>query len=207
MQLGITPGPAYREILGELRAAWLDGRVRSKEEKRSCLSGWLKPGEVGNECPGILPPTGRPWLAGRVVIRPVTAADLPLLEWEEEIFALSPGFSGAFERQLAGLSVLWIAVLDCWAAGQVFIQYDSDRKELADGVERAYLYSLRVRPELRGRAWSTRIHQVVEEDLLQRTYRYITLNVAKEKPAPRHSIGGWGTAIWLTSRAGGLSGS
>lgn len=37
MQLGITPGPAYREILGELRAAWLDGRVRSKEEEKELL--------------------------------------------------------------------------------------------------------------------------------------------------------------------------
>ncbi|HOU43524.1 MAG TPA: GNAT family N-acetyltransferase [Anaerolineaceae bacterium] len=119
------------------------------------------------------------WLE-RVVIRPVTAADLPLLEWEGEYLHFRRVFAGAFERQLAGLSVLWIAVLDCWAAGQVFIQYDSDRKELADGVERAYLYSFRVRPELRGQSLGTRIHQVVEEDLLQRGYRYITLNVAKE---------------------------
>ena len=62
------------------------------------------------------------WLE-RVVIRPVTAADLPLLEWEGEYLHFRRVFAGAFERQLAGLSVLWIAVLDCWAAGQVFIQY------------------------------------------------------------------------------------
>ena len=37
MRIGIPPGPAYREILGKLRAAWLDGRVQSEEEERYLL--------------------------------------------------------------------------------------------------------------------------------------------------------------------------
>ncbi len=35
--LGIPPGPAYREILGELRRAWLDGEVESFEEEQELL--------------------------------------------------------------------------------------------------------------------------------------------------------------------------
>ncbi len=35
--LGIPPGPAYRDILGELRRAWLDGDVESVEEEERLL--------------------------------------------------------------------------------------------------------------------------------------------------------------------------
>lgn len=35
--MGIPPGPEYREILWQLRAAWLDGRVNSVEEEQALL--------------------------------------------------------------------------------------------------------------------------------------------------------------------------
>ena len=38
MQMGVTPGPAYRTILDSLRAAWLKGEVQSKEEEEALLS-------------------------------------------------------------------------------------------------------------------------------------------------------------------------
>jgi tRNA nucleotidyltransferase (CCA-adding enzyme) len=36
--LGLTPGPAYRLILWELRAAWLDGDVKSEGEERELMT-------------------------------------------------------------------------------------------------------------------------------------------------------------------------
>lgn len=36
-ELGVPPGPRYREILEQLRAAWLDGRVHSGEQERAYL--------------------------------------------------------------------------------------------------------------------------------------------------------------------------
>ena len=35
--LGLPPGPAYRQILGALRAAWLDGAIRTDEQEREVL--------------------------------------------------------------------------------------------------------------------------------------------------------------------------
>jgi tRNA nucleotidyltransferase (CCA-adding enzyme) len=35
--LGLRPGPRYREILSQLRAAWLDGQVANSEEERRLL--------------------------------------------------------------------------------------------------------------------------------------------------------------------------
>jgi hypothetical protein len=36
-QLGIPPGPIYRQILQTLRSAWLDGTIGSPEEEESLL--------------------------------------------------------------------------------------------------------------------------------------------------------------------------
>lgn len=38
MELGLSPGPTYRKILQTLRAAWLDGEVKSPEEEDVLLS-------------------------------------------------------------------------------------------------------------------------------------------------------------------------
>jgi tRNA nucleotidyltransferase (CCA-adding enzyme) len=44
-QRGLPPGPRYREILRALRAAWLDGRIRSAGEEETLLAQWIQKGE------------------------------------------------------------------------------------------------------------------------------------------------------------------
>ena len=41
-RLGIPPGPKYTEILRRLRAAWLDGEVKTEEEEKNLLHNLLK---------------------------------------------------------------------------------------------------------------------------------------------------------------------
>lgn len=41
LALGLSPGPQYKEILTHLRAAWLDGEVRSEAEEKNLLKGIL----------------------------------------------------------------------------------------------------------------------------------------------------------------------
>ena len=41
-QYGIPPGPKYAEILHRLRAAWLDGEIRSEEEEKKMLDEMLR---------------------------------------------------------------------------------------------------------------------------------------------------------------------
>jgi tRNA nucleotidyltransferase (CCA-adding enzyme) len=36
-QRGLPPGPRYKEILSRLRAAWLDGEVKTEEEELNLL--------------------------------------------------------------------------------------------------------------------------------------------------------------------------
>lgn len=122
------------------------------------------------------------WLP-RVVIRQVTLEDLPALEWEGEFRHFRRVYAQAYERARQGLALLWVAELSgASIIGQVFIQLFSDRLELADGCERAYLYSFRIRPAFREAGLGSRLLAFVEEDLLKRGFEYITLNVAKDNP-------------------------
>jgi len=125
------------------------------------------------------------WLA-RVQIRTMTEDDLPSLEWDGEYTHFRRVYADAFNRFQHGLSVLWVAVLPgVGVIGQVFIQLICDRLELADGTNRAYLYSFRVRPEFRSAGLGTRIMEVVFDDLRRRGFRSLTLNVAKDNPRAR----------------------
>jgi tRNA nucleotidyltransferase (CCA-adding enzyme) len=45
--LGLAPGPAYRHILWDLRAAWLDGEVGSEDEERELMTHLIR--EHSNE--------------------------------------------------------------------------------------------------------------------------------------------------------------
>ena len=120
------------------------------------------------------------WLR-TVVIRNLVSADLPGLEWEGEFTHFRRVYAEAYQRALRGLSVLWVADLPSKGIiGQVFIQLICDRLELADGQQRAYLYSFRIRPAYRNSGLGTSILQVVENDLRLREFKMVTLNVAKD---------------------------
>ena len=120
------------------------------------------------------------WLPD-VKIRLVQPEDLRAMEWDGEFRHFRNIYADAYARYLRGLSVLWVAELpNIGLIGQVFIQLRTDRLELADGRERAYLYSFRVKPPYRSGGLGTQILNVVEDDLIQRGFHILTLNVAKD---------------------------
>jgi ribosomal protein S18 acetylase RimI-like enzyme len=122
-------------------------------------------------------------LIDQVVIRHVVQEDLPAMEWDGEYRHFRRVYADAYKRMTRGDSILWVAELPgSGLVGQVFIQLMCDRPELADGIERAYLYSFRVRKELQGQGIGTRIMDVIENDVMQRGFDYITLNVARDNP-------------------------
>lgn len=124
-----------------------------------------------------------PDLLKKIIVRPVTKSDLPAMEWEGEYAHFRRVYADAYERMRMGYSMLWVAELPGFGLiGQVFIQYTCERPELADGIERAYLYSFRVRKEYRSLGVGSYIMQVVEEDLRKRGFYYVTLNVARDNP-------------------------
>ena len=127
-------------------------------------------------------PSQSDWLS-RVIVRLAKKEDLSSLEWEGEFTHFRRVYADAYRRSEQGLGLIWVAILpEVGLIGQVFIQFICDRHDLADGKQRAYLYSFRVRPEYRGHGVGKRVLQVVEDDLRLRGFHYLTLNVAKDNP-------------------------
>lgn len=119
-----------------------------------------------------------------VRIRPLLESDLPALEWDGEYAHFRRLYAEAFQRMQKKLAAHWVADLPgAGIIGQVFIQLSCDRPELADGRNRAYLYSFRIRPAYRSQGLGTLILNTVENDLRRRRFRSITLNVAKDNYA------------------------
>jgi len=125
-----------------------------------------------------------------VSIRLLKQQDLPSLEWDGEFIHFRRVYADAFERAKTGRSVLWVADLNPDIAnpaqfksagiiGQLFVQLTCDRPELADGVQKGYIYAFRVKPTYRGSGLGTRMLEFAEEDLKQRGFRTATLNVAQ----------------------------
>lgn len=122
------------------------------------------------------------WL-DQVIVRQVTESDLPAMEWDGEYTHFRRVYAEAYQRMQRGYTILWVADLPgTGLIGQVFIQLICDRPELADGDERAYLYSFRVRDVFRRQGLGSMMMEVVEEDLRQRGFLHITLNVARDNP-------------------------
>lgn len=116
-----------------------------------------------------------------VTIRMATKADLVDMEWEGEFKHFRNVHANAYTRMQQGTSMIWVAEIPGFGLiGQVFIQLICDRPELADGWQRAYLYSFRIKPEFRNQGLGSRIVKVIEDFLAARLYSRLTLNVARD---------------------------
>jgi len=125
-------------------------------------------------------------IAQQVTIRAASKADLALMEWEGEFKHFRNLYADAYERSQRKVSLIWLAELPGHGlAGQVMLQLDCGRPELANGKDRAYLYGFRVRPNLQGMGIGTRVMNFVENDLRLRNYSWLTLNVAVTNPRAR----------------------
>jgi ribosomal protein S18 acetylase RimI-like enzyme len=124
------------------------------------------------------------WLA-RIQIRPLVEQDLPGLEWDGEYIHFRRLFAQSFRDVQRGRSYVWVAVDPPEKLiGQVFIQLVSRvRSDVANGISRAYLYSIRIREGYRNGGLGTRLMDVAEQDLVDRGFSRAYLNVAKENTA------------------------
>lgn len=121
-----------------------------------------------------------------LVIRPVTEADLPALEWDGEFRKYQRMYARLFKDSRSGKVLMWmIASPEGEMIGQAFVMLVSGEREAADGFMRAYVFAFRVKPDWQNRGVGTKLMAFIEADLLQRGFRFLTLNVAKDNPAAR----------------------
>jgi ribosomal protein S18 acetylase RimI-like enzyme len=125
-------------------------------------------------------------LLSQVEIRKATLEDLPSMEWNGEYTHFRRLYQEIYENSLRGEAILWVADLPgASVIGQVFVQMNSSRKELADGIERAYLYGFRIKSTYRGKGIGSYMLSVVEDDLIRRGFRIAVLNVSRNNAEAR----------------------
>ena len=126
-------------------------------------------------------PLSHPSDANKIVIRRMTREDLPGLEWNGEFSHFRNVYLGVYRRMQQGTNEAWVAeAFQVGIVGQVFLQLVSDRPELADGWNRAYMFSFRIKPEYRNQGIGTRMITILEDFLISRHFSRLTLNVARD---------------------------
>lgn len=131
-----------------------------------------------------------------IIIRPLVKTDLPALEWDGEYLHFRNLFADVYRKVEKDTAKAWVAVTkDEKMVGQVFLQMTSDRLELANGWDRAYLYSLRVRPQYQNLGIGSRLIAVVETTLLNMNFSSVTLNVSRSNQAAIRLYGRLGFKI------------
>ncbi len=125
-------------------------------------------------------------LSAEVLIRTATLDDLPALEWDGEFVHFRRLYQDVYQSSRRGDAVLWVVeVPGVGVVGQVFVQLNSARMELANGSTRAYVYGFRIQHTYRSQGIGTRLLQLVETDLRQRGFRWVVLNVSRENHSAR----------------------
>jgi ribosomal protein S18 acetylase RimI-like enzyme len=120
-------------------------------------------------------------LLSRVEIRLVNRRDLPALEWDGEYAHFRRLYREVYQSASQGQALMWMANLaPTGIVGQVFVQLNSARKELADGAKRAYVYGFRVRPTYQNKGIGSMLLSTIEGDLLERNFKWVTLNVGRQ---------------------------
>jgi ribosomal protein S18 acetylase RimI-like enzyme len=119
-------------------------------------------------------------LLSRINVRLARRPDLPDLEWGGEYIHFRRLYADVYQNFIAGKALMWIVEHPGdGIIGQAFISLESMRPELANGVDRAYLYGFRIKPAFRNRGVGGAILRTIEKDLLRRGFVTLTLNVAR----------------------------
>jgi ribosomal protein S18 acetylase RimI-like enzyme len=120
------------------------------------------------------------WLS-QVQFRLGREDDLPALEWQGEFIHFRKLYRQVYQNACDGKACIWVAELEqAGIIGQVFVQFISSRRELADGETRAYVYGFRVQPAYRSSGVGSQLLRQVEQDLHQRGFQSVTLNVSRQ---------------------------
>ncbi len=113
-------------------------------------------------------------------IRLVTRVDLPKLEWDGEYWKFREMYAEVYQVSQTGRCLMWLVEEPMGnTIGQAFVMLTSREKKSADGVERAYVFSFRVKPAWRNRGVGSFLMHFIEDDLRSRGFQVVTLNVAK----------------------------
>lgn len=108
-----------------------------------------------------------------------TSQDIDLLEWRGEYTHLRKVFRRALMHQHRGRRLLWVARYRNYPIGRLFVLLKSPNSVVADGTNRAYLYSFRVVDAFQGMGIGTQLMELAETYLIEQGFEIATIAVAK----------------------------
>jgi ribosomal protein S18 acetylase RimI-like enzyme len=121
------------------------------------------------------------------IVRLLEERDLPALEWDGTFLHFRKLFRQAYEDMHLGTR--WLLVMEHRPSGeivgQIFLQWNSSDARFADGRQRGYLYSLRVKPAFQRRGLGTRLIRAAEDALRRRGMDTASIGVEKNNPDAR----------------------
>mgnify|MGYP005837648531 CR=1 FL=1 len=119
-------------------------------------------------------------------IRLAAVDDLSELEWGGELSHFRKLYAEAYRLMQSGDVLMWVATLPgVGIVGQLFVHMYHTNSSDEDADPSAYIYGFRVRPQFRGRGIGSQLLLKAENELIQRGFKRITLNVARDNQAAR----------------------
>ncbi len=116
-----------------------------------------------------------------LTIRQAVTADLPALEWDGAFQHYRRMYASIYQNTQSGTALMWVVeTAELEIIGQAFVMLVSTEKSAADGKNRAYVFAFRVKPSWRDSGVGSELMGFIENDLRQRGYKAVTLNVAKD---------------------------
>lgn len=115
-----------------------------------------------------------------ISVRHARRDDLLGLEWNSEMWRFRDLFRQAFDEAQQERRMMLIADAGGYPVGRIFAQLCAGNFYYADGLSRAYLYSLAVMPMLQGHGIGTQLVLAAESELAARGYITVTIAVAVE---------------------------
>ena len=124
---------------------------------------------------------------GDLIIRQVVKDDLSALEWDGEYTKFRRMYASLYRDTQTGRALMWmVETPQKEMVGQAFVVLRSRELAAADGERRAYIFSFRVKSQYRNKGVGAYLMEFVHDDLRQRGFKFVTLNVAKDNPNAIH---------------------
>lgn len=114
-----------------------------------------------------------------ITIRRLEKADLPKLEWFGAYLHYRNLFKRSYDERQLGRREMLIADCNDYPIGRLFILFASRNRAIADGRQRAYLYSFAVMEMFRGGGIGSRLIESAEDYLITHQFLVATIAVAK----------------------------
>ena len=117
-----------------------------------------------------------------MLIRKAAGEEMLKLWGCEDADAAPPTAKFFYRNIISGNAVFWTVEHEGALIGELYVFFDLEDKDFADGKDTAYLCAFRVKREFRGRGLGSRLMETALADVKERGFRRATIGVGSGEP-------------------------